>query len=220
MSSSALKQDSWAASHDHERKDELIRAMKASTGEGPGRFLRELRELKGLSVMDVASRINLGIAQVKALEEEQYEQLPAPIYVRGYLKRYAEVIDIPVEAVIESWERVGEATPPPLKRVTLREKISNRTVSVRWATYTAFALFVFLVFLWSRTIEQTATTAVDTKIVDVFPPSETGASALTAEPSDPASTGSTPTPVFSPAPKAEIPLALPVPPTPSVATKP
>jgi cytoskeleton protein RodZ len=70
-----------------------------------GSTLRQARERIGLTINQVAAQLNLDVALVTALEEERFAALGAPVFVRGHLKRYADLLG---EALDPLQERYAE----------------------------------------------------------------------------------------------------------------
>ncbi|HKJ21483.1 MAG TPA: helix-turn-helix domain-containing protein [Gammaproteobacteria bacterium] len=85
---------------------------------GPGRRLREAREAQKLSVSKVANLLHLDPRLVGALEHNDYDHLPEPIYVTGYLRNYARLLDIPEEDVVSSYQQLDIPPPPILSDLT------------------------------------------------------------------------------------------------------
>ncbi len=56
--------------------------------------LKEIREQLGLSIDDVAKSINIKREYLAALEGGNFEIIPGPVYVNGYLKLYAKYLGI------------------------------------------------------------------------------------------------------------------------------
>lgn len=77
-----------------------------------GNELREARIKAGLSEQDVAQRLRLDPDTIRYLEEESYDRLPAPAFVRGYLRNYASVLGIPPDPLIRAFNRRGLPAPP------------------------------------------------------------------------------------------------------------
>ncbi len=72
-----------------------------------GERLRRAREARRESLSDVAAALKLSRRQVEALESGDYDVLPGPAFVRGFLRNYARhlgldaaslLADVPVEA--------------------------------------------------------------------------------------------------------------------------
>lgn len=63
---------------------------------GCGDLLREARERAGLQVADVSSRLKVPMHIVDAIEAERWEQLGAPVFVRGQLRSYARLLEVDI----------------------------------------------------------------------------------------------------------------------------
>ncbi|MDE0509399.1 MAG: helix-turn-helix transcriptional regulator [Gammaproteobacteria bacterium] len=72
-----------------------------------GPMLREAREKSGLSVFEVAEKLHLTEHYVHALESEDYEKLPSEVYVKGYIKSYALLLDLDEEQVMGAYRQPG-----------------------------------------------------------------------------------------------------------------
>lgn len=59
-----------------------------------GRTLRNARVERGLSIDHVAAETRISGRFLQALEEEAFDELPAPVYVRGFLRSYANFLRI------------------------------------------------------------------------------------------------------------------------------
>jgi cytoskeleton protein RodZ len=66
---------------------------------GIGRRLRSARERSGLTVEQAALKLHLDPAVLRGLEAEDFGSLGAPIYVKGYLGRYAELVGESAESL-------------------------------------------------------------------------------------------------------------------------
>lgn len=65
---------------------------ETSRGAGIGARLRDARERSGLTIEQAAQKLQLAPSIPAALEEENFGSIGAPIYVKGYLGRYAELV--------------------------------------------------------------------------------------------------------------------------------
>ena len=65
----------------------------------PGRALAEARAARNLTVAEVAQQLKLSATQVKALEADAYDRLPGPVFVRGFVRNYARLLDLDAEAL-------------------------------------------------------------------------------------------------------------------------
>jgi len=61
----------------------------------PAAYLRRIRESRGISLQEIAEQTNIGTRHLTMIEEERYEALPAPVYLRGFVFDYARTIGVP-----------------------------------------------------------------------------------------------------------------------------
>ena len=69
---------------------------------GPGHRLRLARERKGLDIPAVAEQLHLPEHLIAALEEDDYAALPGSVFIKGYLRNYARLVDEPVDDILAS----------------------------------------------------------------------------------------------------------------------
>jgi cytoskeleton protein RodZ len=84
------------------RERTAVRPDVASThDEGSfGRALAAAREARGLSQSEVAAQLRLNLRRVRAIEEEDLGGLPEGPFVRGYVRNYAKLVDLPAEPLL------------------------------------------------------------------------------------------------------------------------
>ena len=121
---------------------------------GPGAYLRKAREDANLTVEKVATALLLHTAIVEALEADEYDRLPAPTFVRGYLRGYARVLGLPSRPVLEMYDRQGFEPPALAPEVTESKQAHTSDAVVRLATYAVAAVLVLLVGLWWNSQED------------------------------------------------------------------
>jgi len=71
-----------------------------------GKALRKVRQIRGISVDDIAQQTKIRKAYIQYLEEEQFEFLPAAIYVRGFITMIASILRLPQQRVAEDYMRI------------------------------------------------------------------------------------------------------------------
>ena len=104
-----------------------------------GRALAAAREARGLSQSDIAAQLRLNVRQVRAIEAEDLAALPEGPFIRGYVRNYARLVDLPPEPLLFLLGRRLKPTDPlpvgggtaaaasPIQR-TPREPLSGRLV--------------------------------------------------------------------------------------------
>lgn len=87
---------------------------------GFGEQLKTRREEKGVTLYEVSQRLRIRRQFLQAMEEERLDDLPGETYFRGFLRSYAEFLDLDGEALLQSC-RSREPEPPsslePLRHV-------------------------------------------------------------------------------------------------------
>ena len=77
---------------------------------GAGAQLRAAREAAGLSLDQVAQQLKLAQRQVKAIEDENFAELPGRTFIRGFVRNYARVLGLDAQRVLA---QLPDATHAP-----------------------------------------------------------------------------------------------------------
>ena len=109
----------------------------AKASEDPGQALQAAREARQLSVPQVADQLKLSSAAVTALEANDWDRLPAPVFVRGYIRAYARLMALDVEALLESGRRAAGWEAEDDSSTTQTEE--SRSRRLWWAVGAAVA---------------------------------------------------------------------------------
>jgi cytoskeleton protein RodZ len=79
-----------------------------------GERLRREREMRGISLDNIAESTKIGTRLLRALEEEQFELLPGGIFNKGFVRAYAKYLGLNEdEAVTEYLIAAGESSLDP-----------------------------------------------------------------------------------------------------------
>ena len=69
-----------------------------------GHILREARETKGLTLNEVQEQTRINQRYLEALEMGDYDKLPTPVHVRGFLRNYARFLGLDPDPLLERYE--------------------------------------------------------------------------------------------------------------------
>lgn len=84
-----------------------------------GALLRKVRETRGLELADISQRTKISERYLRALEEERFTEMPAAVYVRGYVTEYARALRLDPQRVAESYlTRYRKIAVPPAPSTT------------------------------------------------------------------------------------------------------
>ena len=79
--------------------------MKETIGKTPGEILHNKRELKKISLKQAADDTNITVRHLKALEEDKYKSFPGETYALGFLRSYANYLDLDAENLIQIYSQ-------------------------------------------------------------------------------------------------------------------
>ena len=82
--------------------------------ESPGRLIAAAREAHSINPGDLAARLRLDTKIIKALERDDFENLPAPTFVKGYIRSIANELDIDATLILEAYAAHASLEPPTL----------------------------------------------------------------------------------------------------------
>lgn len=119
---------------------------------GPGALIREARQRARLSLEDMAAHTKLARQTLDALERDDYRALLEPVYVRGYYRKCAKVLDMDENALIAAYEaRVAPRQPEAPSKLRLAsgtELGSSSRLPVAMAVFAAVVAVVVCGFIW------------------------------------------------------------------------
>jgi len=116
---------------------------------GPGGRLVKAREARGLTLAVVADKLRLSAATLQALESNRYEDLPEPIFVRGYLRAYARLLEMDAEVFVAEYDRVvGIPGPVITPTPKVRRQVTARASYIRGITALIVVAMVVLFGSW------------------------------------------------------------------------
>jgi flagellar biosynthesis protein FlhG len=79
-----------------------------------GEYLRKVRLTRGIELSDISQRTKISERYLRAIEEERFSDMPAPVYVRGYVLEYARALRMDAHRVTESYlARYRKSTTAP-----------------------------------------------------------------------------------------------------------
>lgn len=133
---------------------ELTESENAGAGEietSPGQFLSAQRSQRGLSQKEVADKLHITVHYVNAIESDAYEKLPGTIFAKGYMKRYAEILQIDDQEVLDRFEEFQQAQQEHEKEVTriTRRKHQARNLNLALVSVGLFAGIFAGLWFWN-----------------------------------------------------------------------
>jgi cytoskeleton protein RodZ len=185
----------------------LTAAPAAATA---GVLLRDAREAAGISLDSVAQQLKLHLRQVKALEDDDFAQLPGRTFIRGFIRNYARLLRLDPAVVLAALPDAGAGQSPegaslgPSAR-PMGELPPDSPVRRSWARWAIPLLMVVAVAVAAfyermRPPEDTVKRVAPEKVVPLPAPAPVTA---------PADTTALPNPLALPADKTDAPPGSP-----------
>ncbi|PCJ33531.1 MAG: hypothetical protein COA99_15585, partial [Moraxellaceae bacterium] len=146
----------------------------------PGLALKKARQALRLELDVVANRLNLSPSVVVAIENDAYDRLPSPTFIRGYIRSYARLLKLSGDDLIRSYERLQ---PEKISETENGIKDSSFTVKKGWVFLFVLIVGVVLVISLVLIMGESADVTVDVDAVEIHHAeiSEAGVTPVIAE---------------------------------------
>ncbi len=159
--------------HEHEPRQ---------TGIGPGERLQAARIQQGLSLDDVADRMHLSLGILKAIEDNNFEEITAPIFVKGYLRAYARIVSLNEdEMILQYLDFYSEEDPPISSTSNILPELSVGDARIKWTTYLVILVIGVLLVAWWWNREQNSEVPISLDSQSTEQRSSTGADVIDSE---------------------------------------
>lgn len=114
-----------------------------------GDLLRRTREEKGLLLEQVEQETRIRVQFLEALEEEDYDRLPAPVYVKGFLRNYAAYLGLDPQEVLSLCQEPETFAPAVAAPAMLDEPLEPVTIRRYWQVLVLVSAVVVVLALWA-----------------------------------------------------------------------
>ena len=150
--------------------------------EAPGRYLKTARESQSLSLEQVSDSTRIRKNLIQAIEEDRYDLLPPPVYVKGFLTSYAAFLGLDPNEIIRKYQEYIRSLTlskmqEPQKRVLLRQRINLRLLAIAFAILVA-AILIYHISSVQRFLHLLGK---EHRLISSVPSSPTGEEAETKE---------------------------------------
>jgi len=102
-----------------------------------GTTLREARLRRQLEIADIEAKTKIRAKYLRALENEEWDLLPAPAYVKSFLRTYAQEVGLDGRLLVEEYklrhERPSDLELQPISPTRLRDPRPPRSIPRGWA---------------------------------------------------------------------------------------
>lgn len=124
--------------------------------ESPGMQLAELREKRGFTQEYVAGKLHLRVRIIELLEQDNYELLPEPVFIKGYIRAYAKLLNVPYEPFLIFYNRLNIADRKVEKALWQGRRETNfKEKMVRWLSFMAVVVIIIAAAFWWQKSKDT-----------------------------------------------------------------
>lgn len=78
-----------------------------------GERLAAARRDQEISLAEIAKELHLDEAKVQALEQNKFDVLGAPVFAKGHLRKYAEIVGVPLDDVLADYYQLNRSAGAP-----------------------------------------------------------------------------------------------------------
>jgi cytoskeleton protein RodZ len=118
--------------------------MAATVMASVGAFLRGLRTRRGVSLEEIARKTRVAQRYLEALEGDAYDDLPAPVFIRGFIRAYCQALGESPEEALAIYDRRDGRIPPPVPRPAPIPPAGSTDPRSRGTIVVSFVLLVVL----------------------------------------------------------------------------
>ena len=119
-----------------------------------GQRLKKAREDAGLTIKKFAELSRVQTRHLEYLEEGRYERLPAFVYIRGFLEKYSQILNLRLDELLAQYQNEMRAAVAPAKGkvVALPSLTSPKIVitpkKLKWAAIAIVLLAILGYFIY------------------------------------------------------------------------
>ena len=110
----------WSVDEQRQEQGDALAAREPSEGEAVGEFLRRRRENRNETVRDVSASLRIRTTYLRAIEADNWDELPNGIYARAFVRSYAMHVGAEPDAVLARLDGVlayREGPKAPLRPI-------------------------------------------------------------------------------------------------------
>jgi cytoskeletal protein RodZ len=103
-----------------------------------GSWLRRQRELRQVTLREIADTTKISIRYLEALEDERFDVLPAPVFAKGFLREYARYVGLDPDEVVNTYLTAQSRAEPEEEAEPWASQ--NKRPSLEWTSGLLLAL--------------------------------------------------------------------------------
>jgi len=115
---------------------------------GIGVRLRAARERVGLTLVQAAEKLHVDAKSLVALEAEDFDIFGAPVFARGHIRRYSELVGEKTDELVVLYNETTRAALPVLTRLPSADPLADLRKFAVPALFALIGLLLLGVVWW------------------------------------------------------------------------
>lgn len=179
-----------------------------------GQDLRAARESRGRTLEEVAAQTRMKVSHLRALEEGDESALPEPVYVKSFIRKYAQAVGLPADELANQYWETKPLPPAPVQK----QEINLPWWIFPWVIAALLiGVVIYFIAVAPRSVPEAGPLVTPSPLPTATPASPSAVPGA-ASPSLPTATGAAPVTTLSPSPAPAPGAATPAPTVTSPAT--
>lgn len=126
--------------------DEITEGMDSK----PGAQLATERMQQGYSLEYVAGKLHLRVKLIELLEADDYYNMPEPVFIKGYLRAYAKLLNLQPQPLLDTFNSIYKTTERKVEKALWqsRRETNRAEHAIRWLTGFFAVIVLAAVAVW------------------------------------------------------------------------
>ncbi len=126
--------------------DEITEGMDSK----PGAQLAAERMQQGYSLEYVAGKLHLRVKLIELLEADDYYSMPEPVFIKGYLRAYAKLLNLQPQPLLDRFNSIYKTTERKVEKALWqsRRETNRAEHAIRWLTGFFAVIVLAAVAVW------------------------------------------------------------------------
>lgn len=163
-----------------EADEKIDDAKEDSEASGPvaGERLAAARREQQIPIVEIAKELHLDEYKVRALERNEFDVIGAPVFAKGHLRKYAQLVGVAQDDVMADYHLLDRSHGAP-PEISLRSRPRRELSPGPWVAAIVAALVIAAIYWWVAgrpTAEEVTEPAASPTPVSAQPPAEAASS--------------------------------------------
>ncbi len=133
------------------KKEDTVEHTEFTQPMTVGESLKAIRKERKITLKDISAELNIRVAQLKAVEESDMDQLPGMTYALGFLREYAKYLELDDKEIIKKFKREqGQVEEEASEfKLSFPEPVDENVIPSPVMTGLAAFFCIFLLVVWT-----------------------------------------------------------------------